>query len=232
MSLLLNLAESVNNLAVSVDSTTKRCSEGVVDSILSILDTADKYGDEDLQASLEPLKHKLKVGIAELRTCTQERQHLPFIRQCAVPLGLELLTSLEEYELAALEKAHDTAIENVEALESLYGSQDDDVLARIIKRVSSLPQRCIFDGFVDTAAVQKFYLYFLVSVSQLLSKYPSSRHVKILWCFAIRQASLWLSKLRDFACSVSSYDFLDGWMGAFVGKVDEALYHLGQKLGG
>ncbi|XP_075732371.1 uncharacterized protein LOC119175829 isoform X3 [Rhipicephalus microplus] len=245
MSLLLNLAESVNNLAVSVDSTTKRCSEGVVDSILSILDTADKYGDEDLQASLEPLKHKLKVGIAELRTCTQERQHLPFIRQCAVPLGLELLTSLEEYELAALEKAHDTAIENVEALESLYGSQDDDVLARIIeafksvllflkkaqKRVSSLPQRCIFDGFVDTAAVQKFYLYFLVSVSQLLSKYPSSRHVKILWCFAIRQASLWLSKLRDFACSVSSYDFLDGWMGAFVGKVDEALYHLGQKLG-
>ncbi|XP_037504380.1 uncharacterized protein LOC119379221 [Rhipicephalus sanguineus] len=245
MSLVLNLAESVNKLAVSVDSTAKRCSEGVVDSILSILDTADKYGDEALQASLDPLKHKLKVGIAELRTCAQKRQHLPFIRQCAVPLSLELLTSLEEYELAALEKAHDTAIESVQELESLHGSQDVDVFARIIKafknvllflkkaqkRVSSLPQRCIFDGFVDTAAVQKFYLYFLVSVSQLLSKYTGSRHVKILWCFAVRQAGLWLSKLRDFACSVSSYDFLDGWMGAFVGKVDEALYHLGHKLG-
>lgn len=244
MSLVLNLAESVNKLAVSVDSTAKRCSEEVVDSILAILDTADKYGDEALQASLEPLKHKLKVGIAELRTCREEKQRLPFIKQCAVPLGLELLASLEECEIAALEKAHDTAIESVQELESLYGSQGVDVFARILEafknvlpflkkaqqRVSSLPQRCLFDGFVDTAAVQKFYLYFLVSVSALLSKYPGSRHVKILWCFAIRQAGLWLSKLRDFACSVSSYEFLDGWMGAFVGKVDEALYHLGHKL--
>lgn len=244
MSLVLNLAESVNKLLVSEDSTAKRCSQEVVDSVLSVLDTADKYADQALQASLEPLKHKLKVGIAELRTCAEKKQHLPFIRQSAVPLALQILTSLEECEVEALEKAHDTAIESIQELESLYGSQDVDVFARIIgafknvllflkkaqQRISSLPQRCIFDGFVDTAAVQKFYLYFLVSVSQLLSKYPGSRHVKILWCFAVRQAGLWLSKLRDFACSVSSYDFLDGWMGAFVGKVDEALYHLGHKL--
>lgn len=244
MSLILSLAESINKLIVITKSTAKQCSEQVVDAVLAILDTADKYEDDALQNSLEPLKHKLKVGIAELRTCCEGQQSLPFIRHHAVPLSIALVVSLEEFELAALEKAHDVAVESVQELESLYGSQAADVPSRILgalknvlpflkkaqQRASSLPQRCLFDGFVDTAAVQKFYIYFLASVSGLLTEHSGSRHVKILWCFAIRQAGLWLSKLRDLACGVSSHEFLDGWMGAFVSKVDEALYHLGHKL--
>ncbi|KAK8780412.1 hypothetical protein V5799_018247 [Amblyomma americanum] len=245
MLLVLNLAESVNQLVLSIDGTSKRCSEPVVDAVLAILDTADKYGDEALQNSLGQLKHKLKVGIAELRTCCEKKLQLLFVRHQAVPQGIELLACLEEFELATLAEAHDVAIQSMKELEFLYGGQDSHVRSGIIavfkdvlpflkkaqQRVTSLPQRCMFEGFVDAAAVQKFYLHFLADVSVLLTDYPSSRHVKTLWDFAIRQTCIWLSKLRDLACSVSSCDFLDRWMGVFVNNMEEALYHLAHKSG-
>ncbi|KAM7284478.1 uncharacterized protein ISCGN_001572 [Ixodes scapularis] len=229
---------------------TKHCAanltevDEVVNSLVRILDVAASYEGEPVQPDIDQLKHKLKVAIAELRNGCSEAPYTSSILSQALSASIQLLVALEKLERTSIEKAHHVAIQRIRAMESLDASQEGDIVPVLLEalrsvlpflrgvqaRTSSLSERGLYERLFDISAIQRFYLQFLADTLKLFVEHFNSRYMKILWYFCICQACQWLSKLCGAACGTSSQHALDGWMGAFVEKVDEALYRLSREV--
>ncbi|CAN7990429.1 unnamed protein product [Ixodes hexagonus] len=246
--LISDLAQSFQKVLPNAEpcSANLKQTDEVVNSLVKILDVAASYEGETARPEVDQLKHKLKVAIAELRNGHFEVRHKSALLSQALSDSIQLLIALEKLERTSIEKAHLVAIQQIRALESLDATQEGDVVPLLLNalrnvlpfllavqaRTSSLSERSLYERLFDISAIQRFYLQFLADTFRLFAAHFNSRYMKILWYFCICQACQWLSKLCCTACGTSSQHALDGWMGAFVEKVDEALYRLSREVDG
>ncbi|XP_064468525.1 uncharacterized protein LOC135379211 [Ornithodoros turicata] len=213
------------------DGVPTKCpgnASNVVDSVLRVLDAADKYEDEVLQQLVEPLKHKLKVAAAELRqSCTVSVMH------AVLSNSIQLLALLEEFEEDYTKKLHHSVLLSLQELEGMNKSDVDDDVQPLVETLQCVPplirhlqarlevttEKSCYLKFHSAAGMSKFYVQFLGQTYRQAAKHPSSPSIKVLKTFALQLVCTCLTKMCNAICVPDTQRQV--LMGNFVDAMDQ-----------
>lgn len=136
--LIFDLTESVKPLSSIEFDEVPKGTENVITSILRILDVANNY-ELSFQKNIEPIKHKLRVAIAQLRNASIDKQSLSSVLSTALSESLQLLVALDEFEKNCLRKAYDVAALHIQSLETFDINENMDILPPLLVRIFHKP---------------------------------------------------------------------------------------------
>lgn len=239
LSLVSGIAEKiVETFADTRTNLRPAAAENIVGSVLKVLDAADRYGDEHLQPHLEPLKHKLKVTIAEIRHSRETS-----LLQRLLSDSIQLLVLLENFEEEATKKLRSSVVLRLEQLVAADIAGNSEDMQLLVEALQCVPpfihhlqtRLCLVLGkafywkFQAAALRSKFCVQFLANTFKLATNYPSSQSVKALKCFATQQLCMCLSKMCDAVCMETLSDGArQNVAGTFVEAMDQAIYLLSE----